>query len=305
MPSWFLWTLLALISWGVWAVTFKIIGDALSASASQALSTMGLLPVAGVLAFSKRLSATGHRRRGALFAFGAGALACAGNVAYYRALQVGDKAATVVALTGLYPLVTVVLAIALLRERLNKYQLIGILLSLVALYLFNVQTEQGLFSRWLLLALLPIAFWGTAGLLQKLATNHFSGELSTLWFLAAFVPAAALILFQEPLPTHLTPRTWLLVIALGFTFGLGNLGILAALASHGKASVIVPLSGLYPLVSIPIAIVALGEKIGLRETIGIGLALFAVVALSHETPSNPPNTAAAQPAKPVHDSTTS
>jgi uncharacterized membrane protein len=286
MPRWFLWTLLALLSWGVWAISSKLIGDALSAAHSQALSTLGLLPVAVALAFSKRLSVTGHRLRGAVFAFGAGVLACAGNVAYYRALQAGDKAATVVALTGLYPLVTIALAVILLRERLNRVQMLGIVLSLTALYLFNVQTERGLLSRWLVLTLVPIALWGTAGLLQKLATNHLSGELSTLWFLAAFVPAALLIVLQQPLTTEITRRTWLLVVLLGFTFGLGNLGILAALASHGKASVIVPLSGLYPLVSIPIAILALGEKIGLRETVGIALALTAVVALSHETRSS-------------------
>jgi uncharacterized membrane protein len=287
MPRWFLWTLLALLCWGVWAVTFRLIGDALSAAASQALSTIGLLPVAVALGFSKRLSVAGNRLRGALFAFAAGALACAGNIAYYRALQAGDKAATVVALTGLYPLVTIVLAVVLLRERLNRVQLIGLVLALTALCLFNVQTGQGLRTRWLLLALVPIVLWGIAGLLQKLATNHISGELSTLWFLAAFVPAAALILLQQPLPAPIAAKTWLLVIALGFTFALGNLGLLAALASQGKASVIVPLSGLYPLVSIPIAILVLGERIGPRETTGIALALFAVVALSRETPPKP------------------
>jgi uncharacterized membrane protein len=295
MPRWFLWTLLALLCWGVWAITSRLIGDALSAAASQALSTIGLLPVAVALGFSSRLSVTGIRRRGALFAFAAGALACAGNVAYYRALQVGDKVATVVALTGLYPLVTIVLAVILLRERLNRVQFIGIVLSLAALYLFNVQAEQGLLSRWLLLALVPVALWGTAGLLQKLATNHISGELSTLWFLTAFVPVAAFILLRQPLPAQITARTWLLVTVMGFTFALGNLGILAALASHGKASVIVPLSGLYPLVSIPIAILALGEKVGPRESVGIALALFAIVALTRETPPKSASASTAQP----------
>ena len=178
MPRWFLWTLLALLCWGIWAIASKLIGDALSAAASQALSTLGLLPVAVALGFSKRLSVTGNRRRGALYAFAAGALACAGNIAYYRALQVGDKAATVVALTGLYPLVTIVLAIILLRERLNKVQFMGILLSLAALYLFNVQGEQGLLSRWLLLALVPIALWGTAGLLQKRGQEPKRGQFA-------------------------------------------------------------------------------------------------------------------------------
>src|SRR5262249_2634619 len=102
MPPWLLWTILAVFSWGIWAILSKLIGDALSAAQSQALSTLGLVPVAVALGLSRRLSATGERWRGMLFAFAAGALACAGNVAYYRALQVGDKAATVVALTGLY-----------------------------------------------------------------------------------------------------------------------------------------------------------------------------------------------------------
>src|SRR5262245_56347675 len=137
MPRWLLWTILAMLSWGVWAILSKLIGDALSAAQSQALSTVGLVPVAVALALSGRLSVTGHRRRGALFALIAGALACGGNIAYYRALQVGDKAATVVALTGLYPLVTVVLAMLLLRERLNRVQACGIVLSLGAIYLFN------------------------------------------------------------------------------------------------------------------------------------------------------------------------
>jgi drug/metabolite transporter (DMT)-like permease len=273
-----------MVSWGAWAILSRLIGEALSAAQSQALSTVGLVPVAVALCLSRRLSATGDLRRGALFALAAGALACAGNVAFYRAAQIGDKAATVIALTGLYPLVTVVLAILLLRERLNPVQLAGILLSLVAIYLFNVPSEQGLFSRWLLLALLPIAFWGTAGLLQKLSTNHLSGELSTLWFLAAFLPAAILILLQQPMSLKtIGLKTWLLVAALGFTFGLGNLGILAAFARDGKASIITPLSGLYPLVSIPIAILALGEKLGGREAIGIALAMAAVMALSRES----------------------
>src|SRR6266566_3454181 len=68
MPRWLLWSLVALLSWGVWAILSKLIGDALSAAHSQALSTLGLLPVMVALGFSGRLSATGHRLRGTLCA---------------------------------------------------------------------------------------------------------------------------------------------------------------------------------------------------------------------------------------------
>src|SRR5688572_12229280 len=110
MAPWFLWTLLAVISWGLWAILFKLIGSSLSAAHSQALSTVGLIPVMVALAFSGRLTVSGNRRRGVVLALAAGVLTCAGNAAYYDLLSRGAKAATVIPLTALYPLVTVALA---------------------------------------------------------------------------------------------------------------------------------------------------------------------------------------------------
>ena len=130
MPRWFLLTILAVLCWGLWAVISKIIGESVTAVQSQALSTLGLIPVMLALARSKKLTASGNRRRGITNAFLAGALTCAGNVAYYHALGAGAKASTVVPLTALYPLVTIALAVLLLRERLNGIQLGGAALSL-------------------------------------------------------------------------------------------------------------------------------------------------------------------------------
>jgi transporter family protein len=274
---------LALLAWGVWAIMAKLIGEALSGTLNQALSTLGILPVMLALAFSKKSSTTGNRWRGILYALAGGSLSCIGNVFYYEALSRGGKAATMVPLTALYPLATILLAMLLLKERLNRIQLVGGLLSLSAIYLFNVQREEGFLSPELVYALGPIALWGAAGFLQKLSTNHISGELSTLWFLAAFLPFGVLFLAQEPLPGQITLNTWLLVVGQGFFLALGNFAVLAAFADQGKASIVTPLSALYPVVSVPIAILFLGEKIGPREAVGILLALASVAALSCET----------------------
>ncbi|HKS35728.1 MAG TPA: EamA family transporter [Verrucomicrobiae bacterium] len=303
MPRWLLWSFVAVLCWGYWAVISRLIGDALTAAQSQALSTIGLVPVVIALAASRRLTASGNRRRGIAAAFCAGMLACAGNVAYYHALKDGGSVSTLVSFTALYPLVTVLLAMLLLRERLNRFQIVGVGLSLVAIGLFNVTGDEGLVSYvlflfnnaglegveiasgWLRYAFIPIALWGVAGLLQKISTNHISGELSTVGFLAAFVPVALIILFFQPISGNVTLNTWFLVTALGLSFSLGNLAILAAFANAGKASVITPLTGLYPVVSVPIAILFLGEKITARETAAIALALVSVVALSYEKPT--------------------
>jgi drug/metabolite transporter (DMT)-like permease len=74
---------------------------------------------------------------------------------------------------------------------------------------------------------------------------------------------------------------------LGLFFSLGNYAILAAFANNGKASVIAPVAGLYPLVSLPIAIFFLGEKVGGRETIAIVVAFASMLALAYEKPRSP------------------
>jgi uncharacterized membrane protein len=292
MPPWLRWCVLALLSWGVWAITGKLIGNALSGAHSQALSTLGILPIMFAIGVSnKTLKATGDRIRGIFFALASGAVSCLGNVVYYDALSRGGKAAIIIPLTMLYPLVTILLGILFLKERLNRIQFIGAIVSLVAIYFFNVPGEEGLLSRWLMLALLPIALWGAAGFLQKLSTNHISAESSTLWFLGAFIPFGVFFLVQEPLPAVITSKTWLLVVAQGFFLALGNLAVLAAFAHQGKASIVTPLTALYPVISVPIAIL-LGERIATREASGIALALVSVVALSYETPAtNPTQTA--------------
>jgi drug/metabolite transporter (DMT)-like permease len=291
MKPWMLWTGLAVIGWGLWSVMGRVIGDTLSPSQSQALSTLGLAPVIVALACSPRLKSSGPRLGGILLAFSAGLLSCLGNVAYYEALNRGAAAAVVVPLTAMYPLVTILLAVVALGEQLNRIQMGGIVLSMVAIYLFNVPQAEGMWSSWLLVAAIPILLWGISGLLQKLSTNRIPGELSALWFLLAFVPVSAALLARDPVPgwASFTPKLWISVFALGFTFAAGNYAILRAFALDGKAAVIAPLGGLYPVVGIPIAVVVLQERIGWREGLGIAAALLSVAALAVETPPSSPS----------------
>ena len=283
MPLWIVWTLLTLVSWGIWAILSKLIGGGISDAHIQVISTVGIVPVLVALFAVKDSATTGNRRRGILLALGSGIISCLGNIAFYSVLNRGAKAAAVIPVTDLYPAVTVLLAVPLLNERLNRLQWAGIGLSLFAIYLFHVSQEQGLVSEWLLLALVPIVLWGICGLMQKMSTNHISGRTSAIWFLLAFLPVAASIKFFYPLPAGIPLRTWGLATAVGFTLALGNLTILLAFASGGKASIIAPLAGLYPLVSIPIALAVFGETLGPRESLGIVLALAAVVLLSFQS----------------------
>jgi bacterial/archaeal transporter family protein len=279
-PTWLLWSLAALLAWGLWAILPSLMDGSVSAGQVQALSTIGVIPVMLVLGLSRKPPAPGNARKGALLALAGGALGSLGNVAYYDALSRGGNAATVITLTALYPLVTVLLAMFYLKERLNGVQVAGVATSLAAIYLLNMTGEEGLSTAGL--AFLPVVLWGITALLQKLSTHHLSGEASTLWFLAAYVPVGLVLLAREPLSGGISIRDWLLIALVGFSIGFGNLAILAAFARGGKASIITPLTGLYPVVSVPIAVFLLDQPVGAEKAAGIALALVSVVALSWE-----------------------
>jgi len=53
-------------------------------------------------------------------------------------LVTGGKASIVAPVTALFPMVTVVLAVIFLRERVGRTQWLGLLLAFVAIYLLSV-----------------------------------------------------------------------------------------------------------------------------------------------------------------------
>ncbi|MFN0126143.1 MAG: DMT family transporter [Verrucomicrobiales bacterium] len=287
MPGWLIWTMAALLSWGVWAVLSKWLGEALTAEQSQALSTLGLLPILPVLAWKARGDWRRASRRGLAFAFLGGVITCLGNIAFYAALARGEKVASVASLTAISPLVTVILALVVLRERMNHVQWGGLALSFVAIWLFNIQNDRGMFSSTVLYALPPILLWGASGFLQKVATNHLPGDVAALVYLAAFVPVGLYFAWRAPWPGAIEPRVWLLAGTLGFFIAFGNLAVLAAYARGGQASVIAPMSNLYPVISVPLAVLWFHESVGPRESLAITTALASVAALSWERPTRP------------------
>jgi uncharacterized membrane protein len=109
----------------------------MSPKVNQVIFTLGLIPLVVVVLRSKQAFAGRNRVVGGVFAFVTGILGGVGNITLYEALNHGGKASTVVPITGLYPLFTVVAALPLLRERLNRVQGVGIALAGAAILLFT------------------------------------------------------------------------------------------------------------------------------------------------------------------------
>ena len=135
---------------------------------------------------------------------------------------------------------------------------------------------------WFWLSVIALVFFGITGVTQKLSTNHISFETSFLWFFAAFVAISAALPLMAQLDWSLTPGKILLAAAGGLLNGLGALTSFAALEKGGKASVVIPLINLYPLVTIAGAWLLLGERLTKLQLVGVLCALAAVYLLSEE-----------------------
>jgi len=132
---------------------------------------------------------------------------------------------------------------------------------------------------WFWYALIALVTWGIAGLLQKLATNQVSAESALIWLVGGFLLLAP---WMYPGTVILRYSTRKLEYALlgGVLNALGSWALFAALKSGGRASVVIPLTALYPLVVVIAALVVLHESLSGLQAVGILCGLGAVFLLS-------------------------
>src|SRR5580704_15688161 len=134
-------------------------------------------------------------------------------------------------------------------------------------------------KAWYVYAVLTILTWGLWGVFSKLASNYSKPKQALLFQTAGVLAFAVVVLFMEKFrfAWSLPGFSW---AALGGFFAfVGFLTFFAAL-EQAKASTVLTLSALYPLVTILLSIAFLHEKLTARQGAGIVFALIASVLLA-------------------------
>ena len=140
-PLWLLWSIATIVLWGLWGLVSKVASNGVDVYVNQLLYTVGLAPLMVFVGWtvykrSPREDARA-RRKGVIWAFLTGILGGLGNLAFFQALVKGGEASIVAPVTALFPMVTVLLAVVFLRERLGRTQWVGLGLAFVAIYLLS------------------------------------------------------------------------------------------------------------------------------------------------------------------------
>ena len=137
--KWILFSLLTILTWGIWGIFTKI--SLKEYSWHQMYIVTGIVTIiTSILIYtfaihSKQTLDLGSS--GFNYALAAGIASVLAYYGFYNALKFG-KASIVVPFTALYPIITIVMAFIFLNERISLYQGIGVVLAIIAMFLFTL-----------------------------------------------------------------------------------------------------------------------------------------------------------------------
>ncbi len=133
---WFYYSLLCILCWGGWALCSKFGSREIPTETMQFLFTLGSVPIGLALLAARRFRLE-KNGKGISFALLNGVLSAIGTLALFAAYHTNGNTAVITASSALYPMITVVLAILILRERFGPIQAVGLGFAAVAIVIFS------------------------------------------------------------------------------------------------------------------------------------------------------------------------
>jgi len=132
---------------------------------------------------------------------------------------------------------------------------------------------------WMMLSLITMVCWGIWGFLLKLASKHMSWhQIYVSASLATFTAVIGLLVYFKQPPNPSNPGFILAASA-------GAMGVTGAMLFYialgrGKASIIVPVTALYPVITALLSFFILQEKLSVVQALGVFLAILSLVLIS-------------------------
>lgn len=208
---------------------------------------------------------------------------------YYQSILHGPIS-IVGTLSAAYPALTVLFARAFLAEQLAAPQMLGVVAviagCLALAYTPPDPAAKRTRRRWMAYAAAALLIWGANGAMIRHAYGFPGAHEANMALFIAIGGLATLGVYglvrSRRIPS--APGEWARALGPMATMAVGSL--LAAIAyKYGPASIVTPLSGAYPVVTLAFALAVLGERPSALQRVGIGLVLLGMVLTTAVAPS--------------------
>ena len=134
-------------------------------------------------------------------------------------------------------------------------------------------------QSWLTASLISFLVFGLWGFFPKLAVQYIAPRSALFWEVVGATLVGAGILISLHGRPEMQPRGILFALLTGIAGMTGTLFFFIA-ARHGKISLVVSITALYPIITILLAWLLLGEQLTPRQLCGMLSALVAIFLLS-------------------------
>lgn len=241
--------------------------------------SVGLAVVIGVVAIRGTAAPTLVRL---LPAVGGGVAGIAALTGFYRALAIGTMSVVApIAATG----VSVPVVVGIARgDRPAASQLIGIVVAIVGVVLASREHGPGIEDRGASRASVALALLAAAGFGCYFVGVQSSARADPMWaLLASRVAGLALLLVVVAVQGGIVlsrPGRGLWPLAAMGVLDVSATGLYAVATRHGLLSVVSVAASLYPLATVVLARVVLGERVRRVQELGIAAALTGVVLMA-------------------------
>ncbi len=143
------------------------------------------------------------------------------------------------------------------------------------------ETRKPLVPAWMWLSILTVFLWGAWGLQSKIIVDRISPWMNQVLFPLGFLPITVAMLCLKRRNNPGDPKKGAThAVLTGLLGGSGNIAFYLALAGGGKASIVVPLAGLAPLVTVVLAYLVLKESLTRVQIVGVFFAVLSIYLLS-------------------------
>jgi len=281
--TWLFFALTTTIFWGIWGAFIEIPEKAgFPATLGYSVWALTMIPCAlAALAIIKWKPETD--RKSIFLGSVIGLLGAGGQLILFEALRSGP-AYIVFPFISLFPVVTIFLSILFLKERAGMRQWAGIILALVAIFFLSYQKPDGTTISgyaWLLMSMMVFLMWGIQAWVMKYANDTMKAETIFMYMAitALLLVPVAIMMTDFSQPINLGFRGPYLAAMIHVLNSIGALTIVYAIR-RGKAMIVVPMTGLSPVITVGISLLIYGVIPGLTLTFGIAIAIVAIFLLS-------------------------
>jgi drug/metabolite transporter (DMT)-like permease len=282
---WLSYAIITTVFWGIWGALIEVPQKAgFPPTLGYIVWSLTMIPCALVALYLIKWKVETDKRSVFLGSV-VGLLGAGGQLLLFEALREGP-AYIIFPFISLYPTLTILLSVVFLKEKTSLLKWIGIAIALVAIYFLSYQEPGASDKRgylWLALSLLVFAAWGIQAYVMKFSNESMKAE-SIFFYMA--ITALILSPFAWFMTDFSQPINWgfkgpYLAALVHVLNSIGALTLVYALR-HGKAIIVVPMTGLAPVITIVLSLILYAVFPGMMLTIGLVLAIIAMFILSLE-----------------------